>query len=267
MKLLCGMQVQGLGAAIQTLLDQRQHTAVSKIPWPTSITATINFSCCAASDSGTASPGRLRRANNVAVLPDGSILAISDREAEYLLRADRSLRHNGDQNSMRVAITNLAFIEWLHPAAVSNAPKTSQPTSTSKSKCKKTLSRALLPRYAFGGSLDSITPRQVDTLGRNVLAAQLFNGETDLEEVVSHCSSHNDAEAQVKRNQRRIRLLGSLLFDETSSPEQVSEVSTGAEQLVQARQRGVYWEGSSLQTVCRQEAEKLRFGSSQNTNE
>jgi hypothetical protein len=134
------MQVQGLGKAIQPLLGD-EHAAVNKISWPTSVVATENFSRYADGDIETSSHGRLRHANHLAISSDGSIVALSNREAEYLLRADRSLRQSGKQQSMQVAITHLAFIRWLHPAAASTDPQA--PSSV------------LLPWHAFWWKLGS----------------------------------------------------------------------------------------------------------------
>jgi hypothetical protein len=172
--MLCGVQVQGLGDAIKILLDRRQQTAVINIPWPASITATVNFSRFAASQIGTASPGRLQRASYDAILPDGSVVAISNREAEYLLRAERRLRQNEEdgQEPIRVAITNLAFVEWLHPLATCNGPEASQATYTHQ----KTRSSILQQMWAFGASSESLFPRQDEMVARNILAAQLFKG-------------------------------------------------------------------------------------------
>jgi hypothetical protein len=245
------MQVQGLETAMEPLLEPEQNASVGNIPWPPSVKATVNFSRYAAGDIQTASRGRLRCANYLAMLPDGSIVVISDREAEYLLRADRGLRLKGAQKWMQVAVTNLAFVRWLPPATVIRLPGTRARGAFS----------ALLPWHAFGGSLGAISPGQVGTLGNNVLAAQLFNGETDFEQQVSKCNIGSDAdvEAEAHRDQVRKRMLRSFLFAGSKSAMDASDVMAGAEQVVKARQRGVYWEGSSLQEICKEKADKLQF--------
>lgn len=80
----CDTQVHDLGTALQVLMDSNQHTIASKIPWQRSVVVTANFSRCA---EGQCS-GRLRQAEHLAILPDCSIVGISSREAEYLLRAE-----------------------------------------------------------------------------------------------------------------------------------------------------------------------------------
>jgi hypothetical protein len=243
-----GMQAQGLGSAIQALIGPK-HAAVRKISWPASVAATVNFSRYADGGVETASHGRLRRANYLALLPDGCIVALSNREAEYLLRAARILRQKGKQQSMRVAITNHAFVRWLHPAVVSSI----------HGALASDLTNVLQPWHAFGGKLSSTSAHLVSTLARNVVAVQLFNGETDFGQPFSQRREDNDAHTQAKRNQKRKQTLGSLLFEGTRCAEHASEIMAGAKQLVQARQRGVYWEGSSLQGVCKDETDRIRF--------
>jgi hypothetical protein len=111
----------------------------------------------------------------------------------------------------------------------------------------------------FGGSLGPRSPRVCEDIAENVLALQLFNGETDFEQQVSQCSVESHANDAVERDKKRKRSLVWFLFEGTTCAQQAGEVMAGAEQLVKARRRGAYWEGSSLQEVCREETEKLQF--------
>lgn len=242
--ILC-VQVSGLGTALQVFLVARQHSAVSKIRWPTSLSATTNFSRY--SSSNTASQRRLRRIDDLMILPDCSVMGVSKREAEYLLRADRSMRQQGHLKSMTVAVTHLAFLRWMHPATVVNVPGRINPATFS----------AVLPWHAFGAKLSFPAPPQHEQVARNVLATQLFNGETDYEQQGSQCGA-----TPAGQNRERKRLLGVLLFEPRKGAKQARDVISGVKQVVEARQRKVYWEGSSLASVCNQEADKLQFKAS-----
>lgn len=100
------MQEHTLKKALEGLVDPKLHPAVSKIRWPDSVRATVNFSRYAAASVH----GRLRLGDHLMMLPDGSILLISQREAEYLLRTERLLRKQG--TAVSAEFSNLALVRW-----------------------------------------------------------------------------------------------------------------------------------------------------------
>ena len=247
---MISLQVDGLAQAFRPLLDPvEQRDCVSKIAWPSAISATHNF-YCAVNDYEASYHGRLRQIGDVAILQDSSMVALSHRESEYLLRADRKLRQQGKLAFIKVAITSLDFLRWLHPAAAA------WPWIRSTRSART----AVVPLHAFGGSLTFCSAPQYENLAMSVVAAQLFNGETDYEQKSSLSKAESDL---ARRDQLRKRVLKSLLFHTTADAHTTNAIVAGAKQVVQARQRGVYWKGSLIESVCMEEEDRLQFKDAQ----
>lgn len=240
------MQVLGLDQALEGLLDRELHPAVSKIRWPCSVLATVNFSRYAA--VAASSHGRLRLGDNLVMLQDCSLVLISQREAEYLLRADRLLRQQG--KSMIAAVTNLAFVRWRHPAAlVWTLGRSARSFSP------------ILPQHALGASMKFESSAQYDCIARNVVATQLFNGETDFEHQDALAGAAADAGHSTDQGKERKGAVCSLLFvsTEDGQADTTGAMAGTAKQLVQARQRSVFWEGSCLEALCKEAIDRQLF--------
>lgn len=83
------MQILSLETSLDVLLKTGQKVSVASIARPSSLCTTTNLSHGDGGSLKFAAQGRLRKAGYLAVLPDCSIVAVSCREAEYLLRAAR----------------------------------------------------------------------------------------------------------------------------------------------------------------------------------
>lgn len=165
-----GLQALSLQASLDGLLKIGQKVSVTSIAWPSSVCATTNLSHCYNRGSlKFAAQGRLHKAKYLADLPDCSIVAVSCREAEYLLRAARRLLHEG--RSMCVADTHFAFMRWLHPATLCDPWECSSPNHFN----------AAPPWHAHGAGVQLSLRDEHQQVARNVAALQVFNGETDYE--------------------------------------------------------------------------------------
>ena len=190
------LQVHRLNVALEALLDPKKHPeALTTLGWPDSVQATVNFS-----QHATGPRGRLRLADHVALLPDCSLLLISPREFEYLLRAARRLRQQA--LSMSASVTNLTYLRWQHP--VRRIMRAQQPACSS----------AAVPAHAIGKFIQVESEGNREKHSGNVVAAQLFNGETDYQHQGSEAVDVAGDEAQRLREQdtRRKESVAAVLF-------------------------------------------------------
>lgn len=234
------LQAKGFADAIGVLLEPMQHRSVAALPWPRSAKATVNF-CQYAAGGVEASHDRLHRIDHIAMLPDSSLVAISNREAEYLLRADRQLRQQDMR--MHVAVSNLTFVWPLHPVT---------PDASGRG-CWSTV----IPWHALGSGLSFEASCTYKLVAANVVAAQLFNGETDFVQQDTEAYPATAAE----REHRRKNVLRTVLFGSPAGelPVKAANVVSGVKVLTHSRGRGVFWEGSMLEDVCIEEENRLQL--------
>lgn len=96
-------------------------------------------------------------------------------------------------------------------------------------------------------------------IARHVAALQVFSGETDLQHQRSLDSTDPASGKERNRDKGRKLVVADVLFQDNNSIEKVKAVIAGVKQVVQARQRGSYREGSALEDICRTHADNLRF--------
>lgn len=232
------LQVLSLETSLDVLLKTGQKTSAARIAWPSSVCATTNLSHCDGGSLKFAAQGRLRKAEYLAIFPDCFIVAVSCREAEYLLRAARRLMSEG--RSMSVAVTHIAFMRWLHPVTLCDPSGSSQQDHFN----------AALPWHAYGASLQFRLHGEHQQVARNVVALQVFNGDTEYEH--QDASPSTDTGPETARDEERKNVVGSWLFEQSMSKRHANEIFAAVKQVVVARERAMYWEGSTLANICRE---------------
>lgn len=179
---------------------------IAQLNWPGYDFATDIFLSCSQSSQKNTS-AHIRKANNLVIFQDDTVLLISEREAERILRALRGV----PARDFSACLVNLAMCRWT-------ATRPRQSIS---------LAVGQLPK-----SLDG------DSMHMAIVAVQLFNGETKFEYAPNSGSTELDSDTSIETSQKRDAVVG-ILFGRTNGQISASQASRA---LVQLRGRGHDWE-------------------------
>lgn len=205
-------------------VDKTKAALLPQLNWATNVLVTGNFLSC--STRNTAMAAHVRIADNLLIFSDGSVLLVSEREAEHVLRVLRDVPPSG----VSACLVNLAMCRW---------------TAASPSRAWAHVPLAVGPLPAP----DSALPQ----LARAVVAAQVFSGETEY--VCDVTAEGADGNAQ-----RRAAAVA-VVFGEAVLERQVKEeqAADAAEVLVALRGRRPCWPGSDLEGLCSDEVTRATF--------
>lgn len=142
---------------------------------------------------------------------------------------------------MCVAVTHLTSMRSLHPVTLCDPWECSPQNHFN----------AALPWHAYGAGVQLSLRDEHQQVARNVVALQVFNGETDYEH--QDASPSTDDSPETASDEGRTQLVAaSWLFQQPVSKRQANEIFAAVKQVVVARGRAVYWEGSTLANICRE---------------
>lgn len=203
------MRAEDASAAATALLP--------RLAWSKHVKMTSNFLLCAEVEALTSA--HLRKVNNLLVFPDQSVLIISEREAECVLRALRGAL----PSTISVCLVSLGTLQWLYPANV--------------------LPAALLASSV--GERSCLQHADGTRLAAAVAASRLFNGESEYLKTEEETDVEDDLRRKVVRSVisgRRVKPGARELC--------ASERREGVKALVEMRGRRRCWQGSSLELIC-----------------
>ena len=213
----------------RTGIDHARVSQIQSLNWAKHVVATPNFLSCARS-AGQTLAFHVRKANNMLLFEDSSVLLISEREAEHLLRAARVV----PPDRVTVCLVNLAMCRWIADR-VSN---TNGSNVWCPSHSPLAVGRRALPRTPPSYSPQSLTT----TLVPAVVSAQMFNGETEY-----FCDA-----ATVGKDGNRVwrEAVSNFVFGDQMVRHRARERAGAAETLVEVRGRRACWPGSDLESLC-----------------
>lgn len=207
-------------------LRSEQGLAGSELPirWSDSIYATQNFVSIAAGQGARAM--HVRMADNMLLFMDGSVLLLSEREAEHILLAVRAMH----VDSLAACLVNLAMCRWSTP----------------------TQGHGWGPVPLSVGRLPS-SATESPSLLRSIVCVQLFNGETKMESGRTTDAATDDHRAAVM----------DTVFGVDGQQVSAEQGRDAAKQLVELRSRGRCWQDSDLELLCTREVNKAEGRHSQ----
>lgn len=194
--------------------------------WPSNAWVTQNFLSCAQGDEidGINMSAHIRRANNLVIFENETVLLISEREAEHILHALRVVPYG----RISAGLVNLAMCRWT--AASPACPWT-----------RVSLAVGHLPQ----------PPGMTCSLNLAIVGAQLFSGEIEYERQSESCSL-NDSDTAAGNSRRRAAVVD-VLFGRQNRQLSRQQAAAAAHALVQLRGRQQCWHGSDLQGICMDE--------------
>lgn len=202
------MQVTDFARACTCLqaesVDAAAVTVLQRLNWPTQVQLTSNFLLCA--EVSTLTAAHLRKVNNLLVFPDHSVLVISEREAERVLREMRTSL----PSAVSVCLVNLAMTRWLYPGG-----------------------RLVSGGFALAvGATSCVQEIEGSRLTSAVVAARLFNGESEYLK-----SEAGEAEADRMRRQVVQAVLVGKRRGAARAKVSATECLNGVKSLVEMRGR------------------------------
>lgn len=210
------VQVFELSSATSRLwsddVDRDITGQLQRLNWPKNVLVTQNFMSCAERSDMNMSV-HIRRANNLVIFVDQTVLLISEREAEHILRVLRQ-----EEQFVSACLVNLAMCRWTSACARqawAQVPLAVGPPAGPPSKFKRDLHHA-------------------------IVSAQLFSGETEFE-----CQ----AETSAGNIDRRAAVVDIVFGGRTTHLSRLVAAAV-AQALVQLRGRQQCWHGSDLQGIC-----------------
>eukprot|EP00892_Ulva_mutabilis_P000035 jgi/Ulvmu1/10031/UM059_0080.1 len=206
--------------------DDRRCTMLPELPWAANVRVTDNFLSCAA-DPNASMAIHVRVADNMLIFKDHTVLLISEREAEHVIKAVRDMH----ESEVSACLVNMAACRW---------------TAASPTTAWQSVPLAL-------GPLPEAADELPDDLACAVVSAQVFSGETEFA-----CEA---AAAGADGNELRRQAVVASVFHEE---QQASEVGVGKaadaiKKLVEQRGRQLCWPGSDLETICDDEVTRAKY--------
>eukprot|EP00892_Ulva_mutabilis_P000026 jgi/Ulvmu1/10023/UM059_0072.1 len=197
-----------------------------ELPWAANVRVTDNFLSCAA-DPNASMAIHVRVADNMLIFKDHTVLLISEREAEHVIKAVRDMH----ESEVSACLVNMAACRW---------------TAASPTTAWQSVPLAL-------GPLPEAADELPDDLACAVVSAQVFSGETEFA-----CEA---AAAGADGNELRRQAVVASVFHEE---QQASEVGVGKaadaiKKLVEQRGRQLCWPGSDLETICDDEVTRAKY--------
>lgn len=201
---------------------------MSSMNWPSKVLMTRNFLQPSSQRAVVAS--HVRKADALLLFPDGSALLLSERECELVVKA---LRQQPAAADTQVLLVHLACACDMgmdtHSAATGDA-------------CGRL---GLLSAGNRGIVADPFVAQRVQ---QALVAAQLFNGETDFGEVHPEVASVSQGSGAALR-----WLVFGVGDRQCHCVLSGREGRDAAHQLVRAREQAMCWPGSTLEAVCQHE--------------
>ena len=227
-KLPCDVQVVDLKTASTHLssqtVDPDKVDLLPQLHWAENVLATGNFLSCALSANVMAI--HVRVANNMLLFNDHTVLLVSERETEHLLRAIRGLH----ESEMSACLVNLAACRW---------------TAASVHEAWQDVPLAL-------GALPDPDEGHPEYM-HAIAAAQLFSGET---EFVCEATAEG-ADGNAARREAVVEsVFGSV---EEGGAATAAQAADAVEALVELRGRRQCWPGSDLEAICTDEVTRAKF--------
>jgi len=206
---------------------------IHKLHWAGNVYITLNF---LSSTSGAgAEAAHVRMADNILLFKDGTILLISERETEYILRALPEV----PAANVKVCLVNLAMHRWA--AASSIQTWSDVPLAV--------------------GPLSGLFHHQM-SIATGLVCVQLFNGETEfLHGSTAQGTTQAEPHASCKEGGDAIRrsVLLATIFGKHGERSGAGLGRNAAEALVQLRGRHKCWPDSQLELICTRQVTQAQF--------